>query len=291
METAERSSSVVDRSTVPGTCDGPTDLQREIIRFSRSLYEKHRQVPTIAQITSAFKITRTEFYRLFTGLVELCRLAGIPIPEARINKTQAASIIRSGQNISQAAARPRVSIELNDEQTRRVLAISHIEGGIDPSLVVDRLLDTDSVMRHRHELNFDNVKLVATIAAKARKLGYSTSRLLSLTFAADRVGLTLLNEDTASYLISILRELHTLGFSIGQVAEALSTLRKLGFFQLNEGENTQLIEWFKWAEQRLGNVALLPEYMTSASWILGPFFEYMKGRITLEAFLEQVNAE
>jgi hypothetical protein len=51
------------------------------------------------------------------------------------------------------------------------------------------------------------------------------------------------------------------------------------------------MEWFKWGKQRLGNVALLPGYMTNASWILGPFLRYMKGDITLQAFLKQVNAK
>lgn len=290
-EMLPRSSTLSERSIGPRTSQDSEQLRHEIIRFCRSLYDKDGNVPSIAQLTSAFHINRTDFYRLFNGLTELCKLVGIPIPESRINRTEAASNIRSAMKLPHASSLPSVTIQLNEEQTRRILAISHLEGGIDPSAVTDRLLDTDTEMRQKYKLSFEDVRTANAIMRKSRKLGYTANSLFPLLVSAERTGLINLDPASANFVISALRELRIRGWIPDDIASSLSSLARLGFLQLRQDEAKYLIQWFQWAAEKLGDIGSLSEYLTHFSEIIEPFFEYTKGRISLPALLEQVREQ
>jgi hypothetical protein len=69
-----------------------TNTQKsEIVEFVRSFYTQLGSVPSVSSILNQFNLSRAKFYRLFPSkLAELCTLAGVPVPESRIQAVKQA---------------------------------------------------------------------------------------------------------------------------------------------------------------------------------------------------------
>ena len=94
-------------------------------------------------------LSRKRFYQLFLGGVsEAYRLAGIPVPKERLEQTaKATERIKKERGIVKEQEGIEGRITLSEDQTKRLLGISHLEGGRDPHQILDELLDYDSQLR------------------------------------------------------------------------------------------------------------------------------------------------
>jgi len=114
-----------------------TELRKQILNFVSDKYKKSREVPSISKILNYVKVNRARFYTLFpSGIVEVCKLAGIPIPKERIEATSKA--IKS-KKVETKAEPQSLRIELTQQQQKELLGMAHLQGK-DPTFILDELL-------------------------------------------------------------------------------------------------------------------------------------------------------
>ncbi|MEM3713302.1 MAG: TusE/DsrC/DsvC family sulfur relay protein [Thermoproteota archaeon] len=193
-------------------------MKHEVVQFVEEFYERNRRAPTFREILKHFKsrgLSSSAFYQLFpNGLGELCKLAGIPIPEERMQKTaRAKAALREGRRIPQETVSSRLT--LTEEQTRRLLGISHLERGEDPLLIIDELLDNDAVLRREFKLTLKDIAQVAVFLKYAFSISWRIGQnpdLLSCLTKAWNIGLLDFEPQVILNLIEVLEEAQEKGW-------------------------------------------------------------------------------
>ena len=184
------------------------NLKQDIVQYTRDFYSRNREPPSVRQIIHKCGISFSRFYKLFPGgLSEACRLAGVPVPMQRINKTKRALETSKGRK---EAGRHSVSstgrLTLTEEQTGRIYGIVQLEGGKDPVLIVDDMLDLDYKARKR-KLSLAKRKKVSEFLEVALERGWKVNTapdiIASLT-KAHNLGLLTYSPETLRYFISVL---------------------------------------------------------------------------------------
>ncbi|MEM3356900.1 MAG: TusE/DsrC/DsvC family sulfur relay protein [Candidatus Bathyarchaeia archaeon] len=193
-----------------------TEVKNAIIDFIQSHYAKNKIAPSIRLIADKFKaqgVDRCTFYSYFPkGLSEACKAAGIPAPE-RLKQTQRALKVKKARSRVEGARVEEVSstrLTLTEEQTRRLFGISHLEKGKDPSLIVDELLDGDSLLRKKYKLSLSDTKLIAKFLRAAVDRGWSTTsnpNIVDFITYLWNCGVQNLPAETVSGLVNLVNDL------------------------------------------------------------------------------------
>lgn len=96
-----------------------------VIEYFKKYYKQHKKTPPTRQIFKHF--SKAKFYQTFPkGVAEVCKLAGIPVPEERLKRTQkarqatAAKVTEVQETARQPGSREDLqrSIEIEMEQKR-----------------------------------------------------------------------------------------------------------------------------------------------------------------------------
>jgi len=75
--------------------DRNQELREKVLSYVKDVYEKEERTPTIREISEKIEgITRSNIYRLFKGIGQICEEAGIEIPNSRMKLTKKASSAR-----------------------------------------------------------------------------------------------------------------------------------------------------------------------------------------------------
>lgn len=126
-------------------------MRDSILDFISGYSDKKKQAPSIRTILSHFKkdkLNRELFYAIFPkGISEACRLAGIPAPHKRIGKTKKINSQKKKKRRDIENSGSVLRLCLSQDQSARVCGIMQLEGGTDPSMIIDRLLDEDTDAR------------------------------------------------------------------------------------------------------------------------------------------------
>jgi hypothetical protein len=233
------------------------EFQHRILEYIKDYYVKNKKVPFLRQILKKEKLNRVQFYRTFPkGLTQACQLAGVPVPEDRIKKMKRA-VEASKAKKSEVAVKgadeealPPTRLMLTEEQTKRLLGLSHLEGRKDPLVIIDELLDYDS---------------------KARKYGLSLAKRKRLSEALEAA---LQN----GWRIN----------SQPSFVEALMKAHKMGFLSWSYETVKFFMEVFDWAEKKGWSPFEFAEYVTRHYNELICYIRYMKGEITFEEFKRRI---
>jgi AcrR family transcriptional regulator len=177
-------------------------FKNEIVRFVKSYYAQHGVVPSIAVILKQFGLNRADFYRHFSSLAELCGLAGVPVPEERIESVREALKGRSLQKEEQAMKTSQESLILSPQATRRIYGICQLEN-LEPSQAVDMLLDLDHKLRRNYHLSLAKTKQVSDFLDAAISRGWKLDPLVDYLRKAWNSGILNLGEPYLSNLISL----------------------------------------------------------------------------------------
>lgn len=191
------------------------EVKNAILSFIQSYYAKNKTAPSIGLIADKFKakgVNRYTFYTLFSGgLPQACKAAGVSVPE-RVKQTQKALKVRKARGKAKTTGVKEVSstrLTLTEEQTRRLLGISHLEGK-DPLALIDYLLDLDTKLRKTYKLSLAKTKLVADFLGVAIERGWSTMsnpNIVDFITYLWNCGVQNLPPETVSGLISLLNDL------------------------------------------------------------------------------------
>jgi hypothetical protein len=92
---------------------------------------------------------------------------------------------------------------LSPEQTRRIYGIGQLEGGLDPSSVVDNLLNTDTKLRRTYHLTLSKIKNVSDFLDSAVKIGWNPDWMLEYVTRLWNLGITNLTEPVLKNLITL----------------------------------------------------------------------------------------
>jgi len=134
---------------------------------------------------------------------------------SNVRKKIEAGIIRIGEGgkakySKKAEQGPEVKaslrLTLTEEQTMRLLGISHLEGGKDPLVVVDELLNYDSKMR-RYGLTFSRMKVLSEALEEALQRGWKINAepdFVSAVTKAHNLGLLHWPPETVKSLLEVL---------------------------------------------------------------------------------------
>lgn len=185
------------------------ELKSAIINYVKT-YEGG--VPSVKEIRLKFGITNKRLYKIFPGkMPELCRLAGKPLPVERMRRTEKAikSKAKKKKKLSATTEIPSNRLVLSEEQTKRVYGIMHLEKGMDPSLIIDRLLD-DDVKARKYKLSLKKRKVVWDFLEAALNIKWklhSHPNIVDFVTELWNCGVQNLTLETVKGLIGILKDL------------------------------------------------------------------------------------
>jgi len=181
-----------------------TNSKDSIARFVKEFYDRNKVIPSISLILNEFNLNRTDFYNLFPGrLSELCRLAGVPVPKNRIDAVKPA--LKSKEKSSAKAQQSTVEcLTLSPEATRRIYGICQLEGGIEPNLVIDNLLDLDTSMRE-HGISLEQLVNVTHFLDAAAGRKWRINDLLDYITTLWNLGVHNLDATSLGNLISLIQ--------------------------------------------------------------------------------------
>ncbi len=201
-------------------------MKHQIVQFVQEFHKQNGRAPSVNEILKHFKnngLCSSTFYQFFPkGLKELCSLAGIPVPVERIRKTaKATAALREGRkgDVHRETALSRLI--LTEEQTKRLLGLSHLEGGRDPLLIMDQLLDLDTVLRKEFKLTLEDIARVAVFLKYAVSIGWRIKQdpdLLDCLTRAWNLGLLGLEPRAVQYLVEVLEDAQARGWKPNEFA-------------------------------------------------------------------------
>ena len=214
--------------------------RESVIRFIKSHYEENSEAPTMRQIVGEFGISSKTFYGVFSGLSEAARAAGVPMDTGRKTVTWEATRAikrRSSRQGDQHTSGSLVS--LSQEQVGRLLGLSHLEGGKDPRVVLDEMLDRDTQLRSLLEKPENLGQTVEALNALMRG-GFKFEELGTALGRLGRLGILNYPRETLEGLAEIVTSLRLKGLKIDEfvrdAADAESSLH--WFFKYKNSEIT-----------------------------------------------------
>jgi len=79
-----------------------------VIEYFKKFYEQHKKTPPTQQTFKHFK--KAKFYQTFPkGVAEVCQLAGIPVPEVSIKRTEKAVQASKKKQVAEATKQATLS--------------------------------------------------------------------------------------------------------------------------------------------------------------------------------------
>lgn len=217
------------------------ESKRATLDFIKSHYDDKGEPPSVTLLCKEIEgLSRRKFYEFFKGGVgEACKLAGVPAPKARIASTNKA--LKERRKASEGAdLRRRViaadrhlgagynqgdlssKIVLSEEQVKRILGISHLEGGKEPRIILDELLERDTFLRENKDLSLDDTKAVFDYLGKAKERKWTIPMLLSLHVRLWNAGLNSMSSEDIERLLGFLVKMGAAGWDLNEISSLLS---------------------------------------------------------------------
>ena len=217
-----------------------SSLRAKIIKYVKDTYHLIGKVPSTTDIVENVHGLRSarHLYDIFPGKLEaICEAAGVPVPEARIRQTNKA---REKGKVSNSACG---KIHLSEKQNNRLLGISQLEGGKDPSKIVDDLLDRDTALRYQAGLTIEDTKIIVTFISTALVAGWSKSELVPFTTQLWNNGIANLSLQETKVLLKLTAAMKANGMDPKQfVKEAIDSKSAVNLFVNNELGNISAAE-------------------------------------------------
>lgn len=189
------------------------ELRQAILQYFEECCERGEEAPSLRKTFKRFrkeKLNNVHFYKLFPGgLAEACKLAGVPVPKKRISRVRkAVEASRMKDDADETLELSSLNLTLTGDLTKRLLGVSHLERGKDPSLIIEELLDRDAKLRKNYKLSLANTKAIGGF------LDLMTARKWKVQEAADVVtrlwncGFFNLDLKSANRVISFVKDLN-----------------------------------------------------------------------------------
>ncbi len=217
-----------------------SSTRAKIIKFVKNTYNSLHKVPSTSEIVENVPEVRSvrHLYDIFPGKLEaICEAAGVPVPEARIRQTNKAR--EKGKASNSACGK----IHLSEKQNNRLLGIGQLEGGKDPSKIVDDLLDRDTTLRYQAGLTIEDTKIIVTFISAALVAGWSKSKLIPFTTQLWNNGLTNLSSQEIEVLLALTAAMKAKGIDPKQfVKEATDSKSAVNLFVSSELGNISAAE-------------------------------------------------
>lgn len=234
------------------------ELKKACLDFIKRYYSEKGEAPPVKVMCEEVEgLSRRKFYEFYEGgAAEACKLAGIPVDQKRVNSTKRARESRKKKG-SEAGDVEHESyrLTLTEEQTKRLLGISHLEKGKDSLLVFDEILKRDTGFRRRG-LDLTNSKRVLNFLDEAHEKGLETPWILTALVTFRNLGLTNLMR-----VATFLEAMVNVKWTIKEIPGVLTTGYNVGLNRHTPEEGEALFK--------------LLEEIKSKGWTIEKFVEYM----------------
>lgn len=204
-----------------------SSLRSEIIKYVKDVHKSENVVPSTTELVKNISGLRSarHLYEIFSSIEEICKAARVPIPTARIRRTNKARE-RGRSSISGCH-----KVHLSEKQTNRVLGISQLEGGKDIDKIIDDLLDNDTALRREAKLSTDDIKIAATFVSSALRIGWPPEDLIPFVTDLGINGIGWLEAEDVRFLIKFANSIKANGWNLSDfVREARDSKSALNLF-------------------------------------------------------------
>jgi len=269
-----------------------TELRKVVLYFVKNQYELGGKAPSIRAICREVDgVSVRKFYKLFSGgLDEACMKAGIPTPSERIKATRKA--VRGQKKKAMAVkdrSEPSSRIMLADSQSARIQGISHLEGGKDPWMIIDELLDRDTYLRKEKGLSLDDVKAVFDYIERAKKRRWKVGWLIGIQTKLWNAGLMGMSSRDVENLAVFLEEMQKLGWGAGDILDLLNNpFIKITLPQLSPEEGERLASLLREIGLKGLTAGQYLKQVDEVRQAMDLYQAYMEGRVTYEKFMKAV---
>lgn len=189
------------------------ELRQAILQYFKEFCERGEEVPSLRKMFKRFrkeKLNNTRFYMLFPGgLAEACRLAGVPVPKKRIRRVRkAVEASRMKEDADEALESFSLTLTLTEDLTKRLLGVSHLERGKDPSLIIEEFLDRDAKLRKNYKLSLAKTKAIGGFLDLMTARKWKVPEAADVTTRLRNCGFFNLDLNSANRVISFVEDLH-----------------------------------------------------------------------------------
>lgn len=270
-----------------------TELRKAVLNFVKNHHESSGKAPSIRAICSEVDgVSVRKFYKLFPGGIgEVCKKAGVPVPEQRIRATRKA--VR-GQEMKAKGVEdrsvPGFRIMLADSQSARIQGISHLEGGKDPGMIIDELLDRDTYLREEKGLSLDDVKAVFDYIDGAKERKWKVGWLIGIQTKLWNAGLMGMSSRDVENLAVFLEEMQKLSWEAGDIPELLNNpFIKDTLPQLLPEEGERLASLLREIGLKGLTAGQYLKHVDEVRQAIVLYKAYIDGRVSYEEFKKEVN--
>ena len=148
-------------------------LRAQAISYIKKYYAQTGKAPSVQKICDEVSgLNRSNFYNIFKGIGEACKMADIPIPTNRIVHTRSASKKRSEKIIE-----PKFS--LTEDQFNKINAIQYLESKPMHD-VINELIENDRILRRKYNLTLNEIASFSKFLKKAEIEGLNIDDVLKI---------------------------------------------------------------------------------------------------------------
>ncbi|GAI15380.1 unnamed protein product, partial [marine sediment metagenome] len=263
-----------------------TELRKAILNFVKNHQESGGKAPSIRAICREVNgVSIRKFYKLFPeGLGEVCKKAGVPVPKQRIRATRKA--VRGQEKKAMAIedrSEPGSRIILADSQSARIQGISHLEGGKDPGMIIDELLDRDTYLREEKGLSLDDVKAVFDYIDRAKERKWKVGWLIGIQTKLWNAGLKSMSSEDVEGLAVFLENMKAWGWEAGDITRILNNpFIKDALPRLSYDDGVKMVEFIREAMTEGLTVSQYLNEMAKVSQNMKLYQEYFNKQITYD---------
>jgi hypothetical protein len=181
---------------------------------------------------------------------------------------------------------------LTEEQTKRIMGISHLEGGLDQLLVVDNLLDYDMKVRRTYRLSFPHINRVSSFLDVAVARGWSTTttpNILNTLTEFFNLGILTLPANTINDMTLLVNEIKGHSWNINEFVSCATNMRNLGLLRQSTDTIKFLVDTVDWACKKKWEPQKLINHITSHYNELYWYAQYQNNEISFEEFKRKMN--
>lgn len=272
-----------------------TELIKAVLNFIKNHHESDGKAPSIRAICREVDgVSVRKFYKLFPGgISEVCTKAGVPVPKQRIRATRKA--VRGQEKKAMAIedrSEPSSRIILTDSQSARIQGISHLEGGKDPGMIIDELLDRDTYLRKEKGLSLDDVKAVFDYIDRAKERRWKVGWLIGIQTKLWNAGLKSMSSEDVEGLAVFLENMKAWGWETGDITRILNNpFIKDALPRLSYDDGVKMVEFIREAMTEGLTVSQYLNEVAKVSQNMKLYQEYFNKQITYDQLERTVQAQ
>ena len=178
--------------------DSKQELREKVLSYVKNIYDKEQRSPTIREISEKIEgITRSNIYRYFKGIGQICEEAGIDKPNSRLSHTRKASLARKKKSESGFP-----DIRFSGKLAQDLWVASNLERK-DPEDLIEELLEEYRLFKTQYDLDSNSIGNFAKLIKECESVGLGRDQIKKTMLKFTEMGLQGLSPNRFDMLMKI----------------------------------------------------------------------------------------